>query len=251
MKPFLKGWFEWVAGPLPHRTMFYHSYLHRRQLNRSIIAIKHKISPHTKLLDLGCGSQPYRKYLEDSCDIYVGMEFSKYTGGTLLKKLPDLIGDAHKIPVRSNSMDAVLLTEVLEHVSHPAEVLHETHRVLKENGRIFVSMPFMFYEHGSPADYRRFTMGGLKNFIENEKIGFQVEEVTQLGNTGTVLMQTLQYVVYQRLQRTTAGKLFYYSFGLILLPLFSLLMNCLGVVLDILLDDEIAYSGVFSVLKKV
>ena len=47
-----------------------------------------------------------------------------------------------KLPYRSNSMDAVVMCEVLEHLNfNPLPVLLEINRVLKDNGIIYIGMP--------------------------------------------------------------------------------------------------------------
>lgn len=56
-----------------------------------------------------------------------------------------------KIPLRNDSFDLVLQFEVLEHVKNPRATLKETHRILKPNGLLFVTVPnrfFVFETHG-------------------------------------------------------------------------------------------------------
>ena len=48
-------------------------------------------------------------------------------------------------PLRDRAFDIVLIFEVLEHVIQPSKVLREAHRVLKPDGRLFITAPNKFY----------------------------------------------------------------------------------------------------------
>lgn len=57
------------------------------------------------------------------------------------KGLRFMLGDAHKLPFKSNSFDAVFALEVLEHVFEPEKVLVEVKRVLKKGGYAIFLVP--------------------------------------------------------------------------------------------------------------
>ena len=50
------------------------------------------------------------------------------------KKMKFLVGDAHHLPFKSNSFDAVFCLEALEHVADPIQVFKEFKRVMKKQG---------------------------------------------------------------------------------------------------------------------
>ena len=75
---------------------------------------------------------------------------------------PHIYGDAHCLPLSSNSVDCVLCCEVLEHIKDPRQCCNEIWRVLKPGGAAFISVPFLFPIHADPDDYQRFTPSGLK-----------------------------------------------------------------------------------------
>jgi SAM-dependent methyltransferase len=52
-------------------------------------------------------------------------------------------GDGHGLPFEDASFDAVLCFETLEHVENPAQVLDELARVVRPDGRVFVSIPWV------------------------------------------------------------------------------------------------------------
>lgn len=82
------------------------------------------------LLDVGCGSQPYRHLV--SCTEYKGMEFD--TPDNRKNKKADYFYDGVYFPMPDNSYDAVLCTQVLEHVFTPEifirEISRSTSRIL-------------------------------------------------------------------------------------------------------------------------
>ena len=74
----------------------------------------------------------------------------------------DLCGDLQALLVPSDYLDAIICTEVLEHVPDPAQAVREIHRVLAPGGIMLASSPFLWPDHrcdGYP-DYWRFTQQG-------------------------------------------------------------------------------------------
>lgn len=83
-----------------------------------------------------------------------------------------VVGDGHQLPFRAESLDGVLLTGVLEHVTDPSTMVEQAYRALKRHGRIYVEVPFLQGYHPHPTDYQRFTKPGvqwlLRDFEELE-----------------------------------------------------------------------------------
>lgn len=133
------------------------------------------LDPGCRVLDAGAGEAPYRP-LFAHCD-YVTQDWP----GTVHPgaRQADVVGDLHDLPVADASFDAVLLTEVLEHVAEPAIVLTELRRVLREGGRLFVSVPFVGELHEEPHDHYRYTSHGLRGLLERAGFsGIAVEPLT-------------------------------------------------------------------------
>jgi SAM-dependent methyltransferase len=69
----------------------------------------------------------------------------------------DLIGDAHRLPFGDATVDAIVCTEVFEHLIDPPAAARELIRILKPGGRLVLTTRFCFPLHDRPADYWRFT----------------------------------------------------------------------------------------------
>ena len=60
----------------------------------------------------------------------------------------------------------MLCNQVLEHVFNPDEFLLKINRVLKNDGKLLLTVPFVWDEHEQPFDYARYSSFGLKALIE-------------------------------------------------------------------------------------
>jgi len=76
-----------------------------------------------------------------------------------------ILADAHRLPFKNESIDAVLCEALIEHVADPRLVISEINRILKPGGWIYLSAPFIFGYHSSPDDYYRWTTSGLKELL--------------------------------------------------------------------------------------
>jgi ubiquinone biosynthesis O-methyltransferase len=103
-----------------------------------------------KVLDVGCQYGVFSFYLGEKGASVTGMDISKRwierCQREAAEKYPDkefhfLAGDAQELPFDDESFDAVLCSEVIEHVEHPGNVLSEINRVLKPEGVFVLSTP--------------------------------------------------------------------------------------------------------------
>ena len=77
----------------------------------------------------------------------------------------DIQGDLLHLPMKHDSVDTIVCTGVLEHVSDPHQAVEEIYRVLKFRGRVFLEIPFMQTVHASPIDFYRWTPDGIRQLI--------------------------------------------------------------------------------------
>ena len=85
---------------------------------------------------------------------------------------PDIVADLHEWNTE-RKFDVVVLAEVLEHCHTPHAAIGTIRKVLKPEGKLILTTPFMFPIHDAPYDYYRYTYYGLARLLsdfENVKI---------------------------------------------------------------------------------
>lgn len=138
-----------------------------------------------KLVDLGCGTKPYKAEFKNVAE-YIGLDI-EVSGNADSKNLVDVYYDGHTFPFESNSVDGIFSSETFEHIFNLEEILAEINRVLKKDGLVLATCPFLCPEHEIPYDYARYTSFSLKYLFE--KNGF---EVINFEKTGNYFIATLQ-----------------------------------------------------------
>lgn len=137
----------------------------------SRILFNWKISEYCKdlrgvCLDLAGGKNPsYQKYWDLKCD-------------RLIKT--DIEVDLNKpLPYGDNFADNIFLFNAIYILENPSETLKEIYRILKPDGKFFLSSPFIANEMPEPHDYHRFTSEGLMNVLK--EVGFKKIEIISYG----------------------------------------------------------------------
>src|SRR6185295_880874 len=152
-------------------------------------AVKHfakSVPPDAKVLDVAAGLKPYQQYFAH-CD-YESTDFAEVQEfyNNLDDGNRDNLASRHtyvcpieKIPVADGSYDIVLCTQVLEHVPYPSKALQELHRVLRNSGQLFVTVPQGYGIHGEPYNFFYFTKYGLELILKDA--GFEVLNIRERG----------------------------------------------------------------------
>lgn len=114
------------------------------------------------ILDLGCGYKPFRSLFPKKCR-YIGVDTDK-------NSFANVIADNHSLPFKDSTFNAVIASEVLEHSVNEYKFVSELRRVCKNQALVFISLPFIFPEHGQPEDYQRFTQYKLRELFKKDEI---------------------------------------------------------------------------------
>jgi SAM-dependent methyltransferase len=118
-----------------------------------------------RLLDVGCGASPYRHLVDDRRFEYTGVDIQD--AAKFGYERPNVVPyDGKHLPFETASFDAILCTEVLEHVEQPAVLVGEMHRVLKPGAVALVTVPWSARYHYVPWDFHRFTPTALEHMFK-------------------------------------------------------------------------------------
>jgi SAM-dependent methyltransferase len=142
------------------------------------------------VLDAGAGASKYRPYFSH-CR-YETQDFCQYKG-PLVNYLEPItyVGEITEIPLPNCALDAILCTEVLEHVVDPMAVVREFSRLLKPGGRLFLTAPLLSSLHMEPYHfYGGFTQYWYRHWLP--LCGFSIDELTAVGGPGRTSVVYIQ-----------------------------------------------------------
>lgn len=166
-------------------------------LERELEAFGKSLPEGALVLDAGAGSQKYASKF--SRQRYETADFEQVDKHY---KPSTYVCDLRSIPVEDGRFDAVVFTQVMEHLPEPHLVLAELHRVLKPGGTMFFSAPLFYQEHEQPYDFYRYTQFGLT--FQFSKAGFTIVELRWLEGFMATVAHQLRYL-RSHLPRSPAG----------------------------------------------
>ncbi|GAB7022224.1 hypothetical protein JCM12178A_07820 [Salidesulfovibrio brasiliensis] len=225
-----------LAGSPPKLFPWHYQWHATRELDRDLSSILSEMEG--AVLDFGCGQQPYRSFFKANIS---------YTGADIVASSDEIVSIAPDapLPFSDESFDAIVCTQVLEHVAAPETRIAELSRVLKPGGVMCLSVPFIFHVHGKPHDYRRLSEYGARELVK----GFNVEKVYRQGGVGSSLaVLSLGWIDHQAEMHAVT-----YLLKILLTPLwipFCFIINCMGMLFDYMDTTEAFYSNVLMVVRK-
>ncbi|MCJ2033147.1 class I SAM-dependent methyltransferase [Methylobacterium sp. J-068] len=159
------------------------------------------------LLEVGCGEQPYRRFVPAACR-YTGIDRAEAGADFRMSPLSDITYySGATFPVASASMDALFHTEVMEHVLETGAFLDECARVLRPGGAMFFTVPFQARYHFKPHDYFRFTPAALAHLLATH--GFEAVTVSPRGNDIAVAGYKVAAIPFRWAYEGLLGKLLF------------------------------------------
>ena len=196
-------------------------YFARRGLDRAIH--RHAAGLHGELLDVGCGTKPYEGYF--NATRYVGLEVEGSENSEA-----EFHYDGGRFPFEDESFDAVVCNQVLEHVFDADAFLAEGARVLRPEGRLLLTIPFVWDEHEQPWDFARYSSFGLEHLIRKQNL--IIEQHEKINDDISVVFQLLNAYLYKITLRLPS----FLRFGLTITLMAAI--NVVGVVARFLLPKN-------------
>lgn len=159
--------------------------IRRKYLNQNL----KKLNLKGKIIDIG--GKKYKKRSDPKLDLKFVNEFLYLN--TDKSTNPDIIANAEKIPCESEYFDNILLIEVLEHLENPKKVLKECYRILKKNGVLYMSIPFLYPIHADPYDFQRWSPTKINLVLK--KLNFTNIQIYNMGGMYAVINDLIRFKI--------------------------------------------------------
>lgn len=188
-----KGLWQKISGLITPPQVLY-DYNPDLSKSHTLPLFNHKGRSSTSILNVGGGPRRYS-------DIEITMNLSPFYN-------VDIVGDAHNIPFEDNSFDTVICNAVLEHVHAPEQVVEEMYRVLKPDGLMYAEVPFVFFFHGYPNDFKRYTLEGMKrlfSMLSNSAFGMTQGPISSSLQCGNIALESMIPARYSALRKIFNG----------------------------------------------
>ncbi len=144
------------------------------------------------LLNAGCGDRTYEHIYGGVSDRQIRFDWPKTVHD---KRSIDVFGSIMELPFSAETFEAILCTEVLEHVPDPQKTLREFYRVMKPGGHAIVSVPLLYQVHEAPYDYFRYTYYGLVHLFH--QAGFEIIRAKARGDIIAVVIYFVRKLLYR------------------------------------------------------
>lgn len=199
-----------------------------------------------KMLDFGCGSKPYRSLF--NVNTYLGVDF-KGDGHGHDKEQIDVFYNGRTIPFEPNTFDCILSTEVFEHIFNLEEILKELYCILKPNGRMLITCPFIIAEHEAPVDCSRYTSFGIKDLLQRN--GFKILHYKKMGSSIQAQMQLfISYLDSYVLCKLNKIPIIHRFISSVVFAFLNLLCMCLNFLLPVKKDAFLSHVIVVRKMKE-
>jgi ubiquinone/menaquinone biosynthesis C-methylase UbiE len=160
-----------------------------------------KIRTGYKILDAGAGELANKKYCSHL--EYTSQDFGQYTGqgdgkglqtGAWDNSKIDIVSDITNIPRPDASYDAILCSEVLEHIVDPIAAIREFARLICVCGKLILTAPVCSLTHMAPHYY----YNGFSRYWYERVLpenGFKIVELSYNGNYFSWMHQEMQRLI--------------------------------------------------------
>jgi SAM-dependent methyltransferase len=103
-----------------------------------------------------------------------------FTVDVVRNNMPDIVADLEwTFPFKDECVDTIIAFNLMEHIYDFNNFTHECFRVLRDNGMLYIFVPFLVRFHPDPKDYFRFTSQALSKILTNT--GFEIKCLEEVG----------------------------------------------------------------------
>lgn len=196
------------------KVKFYGRMLLDLQINTIFKDVKKELPDYKgNVLDIGCGQSPYRFLLNKEETKYHGIDIADadkfdYHNSEIVPF------NGEDIPFEDERFDAVICTEVLEHVQNYQKLVDEIYRVMKSGATGIVTIPWSARYHYIPWDYFRYTPSALKTIFGK----FQEVEIKARGTDVVTIVSKIIVLFFRNLLPQQLWKVIFVPFWILLLP---------------------------------
>lgn len=165
-----------------------------QKLHNNILKAIPKAS--TIILDVGCGNAWVSKALIPKGKKVISMDISTINPVNAIKKIAHenhagLVADAFRIPIRKGTIDCVIASEIIEHVTDPKAFISNLILLLVPGGKLIITTPYnekivyslcVHCNKPTPhsAHIHSFNENNLKEFIPNQGIKYSFKKLNNL-----------------------------------------------------------------------
>jgi len=136
------------------------------------------------LLDLGCGKVPYYEVYKSQVETVLCIDHAADN------PFADLHHDLEKpLPVDDQTLDTILLLDVIAHIYHQEKLIIECARTLRANGHLILSTPFVYWISDYPHEYFHPTESALRKMCDVAQL--EIIALTPYGGYPDVMLDTL------------------------------------------------------------
>ena len=150
--------------------------------------LKDLIGTEKKVLDYGCGAGEFVKYIEKDFHTF-GFEPNDSARNAALKKVSKTKIVVDTSEIENNSLDAITLWHVFEHIDNQEDILNIFYNKLKTSGLLIIAVPNhtsddakrykeFWAAYDVPRHVYHFSKAGMEKLMNNEK--WQLKKIKPL-----------------------------------------------------------------------
>lgn len=167
-----------------------------------------------RVMDCGAWDGWFLSYRTEAIARKIALDFDAHFGAEMQAKGIDLVlADMEKghFPLAGETLDLVVMTSTLEHLSNPEQIASEIRRVLKPGGLTFITVPditkYKFHFWDDITHKRPFTINSLRFLFETH--AFETVKLCPYNHNFFVAGNLFSPGIHERLMRFRANALLY------------------------------------------